>query len=373
MERRNFLTGLAAGTATAGVAATLGTAKQAIAAPAVNKGVREWKMVTTWPKGFPGLGTGAQRAADRITAMSDGRLKVKLYGAGELVGALEIFDAVSGGTAEMGHGASYYWQGKNIATNFFTAVPFGMTANEINAWVKFGGGQELWDELYARFNLKGFQCGNTGVQMGGWFNKEINSMDDMKGLKIRMPGLGGEMMRRIGATAVTLPGGEIFPALQSGTIDATEWVGPWNDLAFGFYKVTKYYYWPGVHEPGSTLEMMVNKEAYDDLPKDLQEIVSASAAAENDIMYAEYNAKNSASLDTLINKHKVNLRQMPDEVIKALGASASEIISELREHDDALVKKITESFLAARKNGMEWSRLSDQGYMNARQLVPNFG
>ena len=248
-----------------------------------------------------------------------------------------------------------------------------MTANEIDAWIKFGGGQQLWDELYARFNLKGFQCGNTGVQMSGWFNKEINSMDDMKGLKIRMPGLGGEMMRRIGATAVTLPGGEIFPALQSGTIDATEWIGPWNDLAFGFYKVTKYYYWPGVHETGTTLELMVNKEAYEDLQKIYSILLRNAATAENNVMYAEYNAKNAAALETLINKHKVKLRQMPDKVVMSLGSAASDIIAELRDHDDDLVKRITESFLVARKNSLEWNRLAEQGYMNARALVPNFG
>ena len=206
-------------------------------------------MTTTWPKDFPGLGTGANRLADYIGALSDGELTVSVHGGGEIVPALEAFDAVSKGVAEMGHGAAYYWKGKTSAAQFFAAVPFGLTAQEMNAWIYTGGGQKLWDDLYAEFNLKPFLAGNTGVQMGGWFNREINSLEDMNGLKMRMPGLGGEVLTAIGAVPKLLPGGEIFTALESGAIDATEWVGPYNDLAFGFYKAAQYYYYPGWHEP----------------------------------------------------------------------------------------------------------------------------
>ena len=211
---------------------------------------RELKMVTTWPKDFPGLGTMAERTAQFITEMSGGALRVKVYAAGELVSAFESFDAVSTGAADLYHGAEYYWVGKAKAYPFFTAVPFGMTAVEIMAWTEFGGGHELWDELAAQFNIKPFIAGNTGHQMGGWYKEPINSLEDLRGRKIRMPGLGGEVLRRVGASAVAISGGEIYQALQSGAIDGTEWVGPWNDLAFGFYREAKYYYWPGFHEPG---------------------------------------------------------------------------------------------------------------------------
>jgi hypothetical protein len=195
--------------------------------------------------------------------MSGGQLEVRVFAAGELVPAFGSFDAVSSGNAEMCHSVSYYWQGKSPAFNFFTAVPFGLRATEHAAWITYGGGQELWDEVAAPFDIKRFLRASTGVQMGGWFNQEINSLDDYKGLKFRMPGLGGEVLRRLGAAVINLPVGEIFPALQAGTIDGTEWVGPWHDMAAGFYKVAKFYYWPGWHEPGTTGEVMVNLKAWE--------------------------------------------------------------------------------------------------------------
>ena len=360
MKRRQFIKGAAA----AGVA---GAAASALSAPAIAQGMRELKMVTTWPKNFPGLGTGAQRLADSITAASGGKLTVKLYAAGELVPPFESFDAVSTGTADMYHSAEYYWQGKHKAFNFFTAVPYGFTANEIDAWINFGGGQELWDELAAGFNLKSLAAGNTGVQMGGWFNKEVNSLEDYKGLKIRMPGLGGEVLRRIGAAAVTLPGGEIFPALQSGAIDATEWVGPWNDLAFGFYKITKYYYWPGFHEPGSTLACGMNKGVWDSFSPADQAMIQACCAAENNRSYSEFNAKNGDALDTLINKHGVQLRKMPDPVMNEIGRQSGIVVREVGSVDD-IGKRILESYLKFRDNSIGWSKLSDQAYANSRLL-----
>ena len=276
------------GTAIAG-AAVAAAAASSFPAPAISQGTRQLKMVTTWPKNFPGLGTGAQRLADRITNGTEGRIEVKLFAAGELVPPFESFDAVSQGTADMYHAAEYYWQGKSKAFNFFATVPFGLTASEVDAWIYHSGGQALWDELGAEFNLKPLMAGNTGVQWGGWFNKEMNSVEDYKGLKMRMPGLGGEVLRRLGAAAVALPGGEIFPALQSGTIDATEWVGPWNDLAFGFYKITKYYYWPGFHEPGTILSFGINKGVWDSLSASDQSLIETAAAAENSYVLAEFN------------------------------------------------------------------------------------
>ena len=207
--------------------------------------VYQWRMVTTWPKNLPGLGTAPERMAENIRTMSQGRLNIKVYGAGEVVPALEVFEAVSQGTVQMGHGAAYYWRGKVPIAQFFTAVPFGLTAQEMNGWLLHGGGMELWRELYARYNLVPIPGGNTGVQMAGWFNREINSLDDFKGLKMRIPGMGGEVFERAGGTAINLPGGEIFTSMQTGVIDATEWVGPYNDLAFGLHQVARYYYYPG--------------------------------------------------------------------------------------------------------------------------------
>lgn len=361
MDRRSFLknAGLAAG-ATAG-AATL-------AAPALAQGKRELTMVTTWPKNFPGLGTGAQRVADRITNATDGRLTVKLFAAGELVPAFESFDAVSSGTADMYHGADYYWQGKHKAYPFFTAVPMGLTANELDAWINIGEGQALWDELAAQFNVKPFMAGNTGLQMGGWFNKEINSLEDMKGLKMRMPGLGGEVLRRLGATAVALPGGEIFPALQSGAIDATEWVGPWNDLAFGFYKIAKFYYYPGFHEPGAGLSCGINMDVWNSFSDSDKALVRDACLAENNYMFSEFNYNNGAALDTLVNKHGVQLKKFSPEVFDAIGKVSEEVVAEVANEDD-LSKRIYESYIKARKEVGDWINTSEGAYMDARKRI----
>ncbi len=360
MKRRDFIKGVSAGSvATTGM---LGGIHKASAAKTI-----KWKMVTSWPKNFPGLGTGANFLAQTINDMSGGRLKVKVYGANEIVPALEVFDAVSRGTAQMGHSGAYYWKGKHPATQFFTSVPFGLTAQEMNGWLYHGGGLKLWEELYDKFNLIPNAAGNTGVQMGGWFNKEINSVDDLNGLKMRIPGLGGEVLKRAGGTPVTLPGGEIYTSMQSGAIDATEWVGPYNDMAFGLYKVAKFYYYPGWHEPGSTMEAMINKDAFNALDKDLQVIVRVACRVANQDMLADYTAKNNQALQTLMTKHKVEIRQYPDDVIKKLHTLSNEVVAKVGEHD-ALSKKIHQSFLAFKTNVTQWSKVSEQDYMKARAL-----
>lgn len=358
IARREFLK-------TAGIGAAA-TAATTIAAPAIAQNKIQAKMVTTWPKNFPGLGTGAQRVADRITAMTDGRIDVKLFAAGELVPAFESFDAVASGAAEMYHGADYYWQGKHKGFNFFTAVPLGFTAQELEAWVHFGGGQELWDELAGGFGVKSFLAGNTGVQMGGWYRNPITKLDELKGLKIRMPGLGGEVLRKLGASAVALPGGEIFPALQAGTIDATEWVGPWNDMAFGFYKILKNYMYPGFHESGSGLAVGINKKFWEGLSKSDQALVEAACAAENDIMMAEYNARNGAALTELIEKHGVQLHKFPDEVFKQIADASESVVAEAGSVDD-IGKRIYESYIKFRKEVGGWTKLSDEAYTVARR------
>lgn len=325
-----------------------------------------WKMVTTWPKNFPGLGTGAEKLAKNITEMSGGRINVKVYAAGELVPPLEVFDAVSRGTAELGHGAAYYWKGKVPAAQFFTAVPFGLTAQEINAWVYHGGGLALWEEVYKPFNLIPLAVGNTGVQMGGWFNKEINSIADFQGLKMRIPGLGGEVLKKVGGTPVNLPGGEIFTALQTGTIDATEFVGPYNDLAFGLHKAAKYYYYPGWHEPGSAMELVINQDAFAKLPKDLQLIVRSAARQANADMLDEFTALNNDALNTLVNEHKVQLKPLPNDVLAALRNASDETLKEVAATDE-MSQKVYDSFINFRKKVSAWHAVSENAYVEARE------
>jgi TRAP-type mannitol/chloroaromatic compound transport system substrate-binding protein len=357
MQRRRFIKSLGAGSLALGGAAGLEAAQA--------KAEHKWKMVTTWPKNFPGLGTGANNLAALIGEMSGGRIEVKVYGAGELVPPFEIFDAVSRGTAEMGHGSAYYWKGKSEAAQFFSTVPFGLTAQEMNGWIYHGGGLELWTELYGKFGLVPAPAGNTGVQMGGWFNKEINSVEDLKGLKMRIPGLGGEVLARAGGTPINLPGGELFTALQSGAIDATEWVGPYNDLAFGLYKAAKYYYCPGWHEPGTILEAMINKQVYDALPADLQSIVLNACRVVNQDMLAEYTARNPAALQTLISKHEVQLRRFPDDVILKLRELSEQVVAEIAEKDE-LSSKVYASYKKFLVQAKEWSGISELTYLRAR-------
>jgi TRAP-type mannitol/chloroaromatic compound transport system substrate-binding protein len=358
LDRRSFLTAGAVG-ATAG----------ALAAPAVLAQDKQIvRMVTTWPRNFPGLGTGAQRIADRITAASDGRIEVRLFAAGELVPAFESFDAVATGAAEMYHGVDYYWQGKHKAYNFFATVPMGFTAQEMHAWMTFGGGQALWDELGRNFGVKGLMAGNTGPQMAGWFRNPIMSLDDLKGLKMRMPGLGGEVLRALGATAVALPGGEIFPALQAGTIDATEWVGPYNDLAFGFQNILKNYMYPGFHEPGPVLSTGVNLSWWERQSAADQALIEACSVAENDVMLAEFNARNGESLERLINEHGVNLIKVPDDVFAAIARTSEEVVASVAEGDD-FGRRVYESYMDFRKKVTPWTALADEPYTVARRAA----
>ena len=330
--------------------------------------IYSWKMVTTWPKNLPGMGIAPETIADMVRKMSRGRLDIKVYGAGEIVPALEVFEAVSQGAVQMGHGAAYYWKGKIPIAQFFTAVPFGLTAQEMNGWLFHGGGMELWRELYSRYNLVPIAAGNTGVQMAGWFNREINSLEDIKGMKMRIPGLGGEVFERAGGTAVNLPGGEIFTSLQTGVIDATEWVGPFNDLAFGLYQVAKYYYYPGWQEPGPTLEAIVNKEAYDSLPEDLREILKAAVLTVNNDLLAEYTSRNNAALRELVDEHGVELRQLPDDVIKELGKISMEVTASIVD-EDPLSQKIFDSYSRYRRDVIAYQRISERAYSDARNLV----
>ena len=362
MKRRNFIKKSVAIGAAAGLSS--------FPAPAIAKGKVQWKMVTCWPKNFPALGTGVQRIADSIYEMSDGRFEIKVYGAGELVPAFEVFDAVRERVAEMGHDAPYYWVAKHSAMPFFTTVPGGLTAQEHASWIYFGGGQKLWDQLYEKFGLKGFLAGTGGPNVGGWFRNEIKSLDDFQGLRMRMPGLGGEMLSRIGAVPVNMPGGEILPALQSGALDAAEWVAPYNDLAFGFHKITKYYYAPGIQEPGSALALTLNLEAYNDLPKDLQAMIKIAAGDEAFRMLSEMTAGNAIALEVLLSKHGVILKNFPEDVIAAMFKAGKDIIKE-KSQEDKFTLKVYNQWINYRAKIINLAPLTELGYMKLRSKFDN--
>ena len=359
MDRRSFIR--KAGLAGVGAGATT------LAAPAIAQDNITWRMVTTWPKNFPGLGVGAQRLADRITAASGGRLTIQVFSAGELVPPLQSLDAVIDGSAEMSHGAAYYWQNKSLALSFFTGVPYGMTSRELSAWVRYLGGQELWDEIYDQFGVQGFLSGDTGTQAGGWFRNELTGVDSVKGLRFRTPGLGGRVWEKLGATVTNMAGGEIFQALQSGTLDAAEFVGPYNDLALGFYQVAKNYYFPSFVEPGLATELVVDKAKYQALPEDLQAIIRDVSQAEYDQVPSDFYANDPRALQTLVNDHGVNVRQFPDDILEAGAVGAKEIITELRDSDDPLVKKTAESFVESLNLMRNRTREIDGAFIQARE------
>ncbi|MGC6511607.1 MAG: TRAP transporter substrate-binding protein [Parvibaculales bacterium] len=357
INRRKILAGAA------GLAA--GTTAFKPAAPAYAKGKRRLKQVTTWPKNFPGLGTAPENIAKRVEAMSDGELKIKIFAAGELVGALEAFDAVSTGTADMYNGAEYYWQGKDPVFAFFTTWPFGMTAVEFAAWIEFGGGQQLWDELTARFNIKSFLSADSGTQSGGWFNKPINTVEDFKGLKMRMPGLGGEVLRRLGALPVVLPGSELYAAMQSGAIDASEWVGPWNDMAIGFHQVGKYFYSPGFHEPNAALATGINLEVWNSLSATHQAILKTACQAEAHRTNAQYFYNNAKALRDLKAKHGISPQNFPEEVMTALREKSGEVMQEIAGRSD-IAKRVYDSAMSAMSLYREWSPYAEEGYLKHR-------
>jgi len=360
MERRKFLKGAAL---TAGAAATT-----TLAAPAVAQSSIDMAIVSTWPRDFPGLGIPAQRLAARIEELTNGEIKVQYFAAGERVGAFDSFDHVASGEAQAYVGAEYYWEGKPPGFAPYTAIPFGLTASEMDAWIKYMGGQELWDELSAEFGIKAWAAGNTGCQMGGRFNKEINSPDDLKGLKMRIPGLGGDVMAKLGASPVALPGGQIYENLVSGAIDATEWVGPFNDYFMKFYEAAKYYYWPGMHEPGSQLALGMNASWWGGLSKNHQAIIQAACNEENARTMAETNANNGTYLEKLITENGVVLKEFNDDVYDAFGEAAKEVEEEARSHSD-LSKRIYDSSDAARDDVGKWMKLSDISYSQKRNRV----
>ena len=327
-----------------------------------NSKIYHWKMVTTWPPGFPVLQEGAERFADNVKTMSNGRLNINVYAGGELIPPLQTFDAVSQGTVEMGHGSAYYWAGKVPEAQFFSTVPFGMTARGMNAWLYDGGGLELWREVYKPFHVIPFPLGNTGVQMGGWFNKEINSLDDIKGLKMRIPGLGGKVFAKAGGNPVLLAGSEVYTALERNTIDATEWIGPYHDQRLGLYRAAEHYYYPGWHEPGTVLELTINERAWLSLPADLQAIVSNAAQAENLRMFSEMEQKNMSALQELRQRENVQIHHFPKDVLAKLKSLTDETLQEEADKDPKF-KQVYDAYQTFRQLNDDWSAISENAYL----------
>lgn len=335
MKRRDFLR-KAVVTGAAGGATVL-------AAPALANSTLNLKLVGAFPKGFPGVGTSAEQLGKRIEALSDGKISIKYYGGGELVPPFETFSAVSSGTADIGHNAPYYQVGKIRSTMYFTSLPFGLDATELSGWLRHGGGQALWDEAYAPHGVKPFYAGSSGAQAGGWFKKPIKSLDDLVGLKMRIAGLGGDILRRVGATTVVTPPPEIFSALQSGVVDAAEFVGPWNDLALGLYKIAPYYHLPAFHEPGPGLEMIVNQNTYENLSPWLKTVLAQAATAQAEESTAEFRYYNTLALSTLVERGAI-LSAFPKDVMEAIGAAARDVIADYPK-GDAMSEKIHGSYM----------------------------
>ncbi len=360
MKRRSFLTkSVVAAAGATSIGACTEAAKNS-QGPYINfNKTYRWKMTTTWPPNFPIVGEGCKLLANWVKKMSGGRMEITVYGGGELIPALEGFDAVSNGAVEMNHGAAYYWAGKVPASQFFAAVPFGMNALQMGAWIISGGGAKLWEELYEPFNITPILCGNTGVQMAGWYKRPINSMEDLQGLKMRIPGLGGKVLAKAGGTPVLVAGGEIYTNLERGVIDATEWIGPYHDYLMGFYQVAKYYYYPGWHEPGPALEMLINKPKFESLPSDLQEIIRTACYRTSRWMGAEFDSINGKYLRKIIEETDVKVSAFPSEVLQELKDYTREALDELTSKD-AASKKVYEAFTKFKEEVGTWMNISER-------------
>ncbi len=356
-----------------GTGAAAAAAASSFPKPAISQQRIEWRMVTAWPRNLPGPGVAAQKVADRIAAVTGGRITVKLFAAGEIVPATGVFDAVAAGTADLYHAVPAYWVSKSPGIGFFGSFPFGMTAYEQQAWLMHGGGQALYDEIYARFNIKPFNTGNSGPQWLGWFRKEIKSIDDFRGLRFRTAGLGAEMFRRAGASVVTLPAGEIFQALQSGTIDAAEFVGPFSDAPLGLHQVAKNYYYPGVQEPSSAEEIGINLERWNALSDDLKAAIRYACQSVAEEVTTEYDTRHPQALAQLVSQHGVQVKEAPQDLLIALGNAAGQMLAEYREHQDPLVKKIANAYAEFRNRSQSYMMQSYGAIFNARALPIKWG
>ena len=357
MDRRSFIKSSALGGSAAAAA---------LATPAISQGMVKLTMVTSWPRGFAGVDDAAQRVSQNVAAISDGSLEIEVKAAGELVGALEVFDAVSAGQADMYHSADYYFIGQHPAWALFTGVPFGMTATEHNNWYYHGTGSQRHNELGEIFNLKPFVAGNTTAQSGGWFRKEMTSPEDFNGLKFRMPGLGGQVLGRLGASVQNIPGGEIYQALESGALDGTEWIGPWADEKMGLAEVANFYYTAGMHEPSAALTLAVNLDTYNSLSPTHQSMLEIAAGHANIWSMSQFLYNNGEALRRLT-ASGVKILEFPDSVWDAFGAAAKEVYAVYSE--DELFAAAYEEYLAAMKDSSDWISRSISVYRRQRDRV----
>lgn len=370
MKRRFFIrNGVLAA---AGVAAT-GAATSSFPKPALSQGRIEWRMVTGWPRGLPGVATGADKLAQRIGEMSDGRLTIRVFHGGELVGAFAGMDAVMQGTAEMCHDGSFYHLGKSRTLAVFSNVPYGLTASENVAWMLHGGGLELWNELNDRFGCISFPCASTSAQVFGWFRREVNTPEDFRGLKMRIPGLGGEVFREMGGAGIAMPASEIFQALQSGTVDAAEFIGPWVDRALGLQQVAKICYGPGVNEPGTVLQCLINKARFTALPRDLQRIIEVACYAGHEDMKTEYDLRHGEIMEQMRTQEGVRFLRLSNDILTALGEAAQRVVVREYEQADALGRRIWESHMNARASLRRYSEFNERAFLNARSLRFQYG
>ena len=371
LSRKTFFKGLALGTISLPVVLrscmSQNAAQNASSPNIINRKNYKWKMVTTWPPNFPVLDEGCKLFSKWVEEMSEGQMEIAVYGGGELVPPLEAFNAVRSGAAEAGSGAAYYWAGMVPSAQFFASVPFGMNAQQLNAWILCGGGMELWEECYSAYGLVPMLGGNTGVQMGGWFNREINSMDDFQGLKMRMPGLGGKVLKKAGGAPVLLAGSELYTGLERGIIDATEWIGPYHDHKMGFHQIAKYYYSPGWHEAGTTLEFFFNKKKFDALPRHLQVIMQTASQRLNTWMLSEFETQNGYYLEKIMEEGEVEIRKFPDDVLAQLRTYTEEVIQELVD-SDPFAKKVYDSYNDFRNKAVAWSKLTEKVFYNSIQI-----
>ena len=358
MERRTFLKKAGAATAVAAATAVTIKAPTVIAAPKIR-----WTATSFWNPKVRIMFDMVKAFCDNVKEMTDGQFEIKLYGGGELVPPPGAFDAVSKGTVQMGTGSPYFWAGKSTAFNWFGSIPFGMNAQSINAWYYEGNGQTLMNELYDKFDLVPRIIGNSGMQMGGWYRKKINSLEDFKGLKMRIGSIAGKVLSKVGVTTVFVPPSEIFPSLERGVVDAAEFVGPVHDILLGLYKVAKYYYTPGWHEPGPTLDIFFNKKAYNDLPKHFQRVLDIAAANINIRTLAAFDAQSGTALDTLVKEHKVNVQVYPADVLKKLKVISKDVVAE-EANKDAFALKVHQDYKAFQAKTAVWGKMSEKVYWN---------
>ena len=360
VKRRDFLKGAAVGTAAATSAACAPSGVED-GAPAIQTAPRlTWRLASSFPRGLDTIYGAAEVFSDRVSKLTDGRFSIRCYPANELVPALQVLDSVQQGTVQIGHTASYYFKGKNPALAFDTAMPFGLTARQQNAWLYHGGGLELIQEVMTDFNIRSFPGGNTGAQMGGWFRREIGSLADLRGLKMRIPGHGAEVMADLGVTVQTLAGSEIYPALERGAIDATEWIGPYDDEKLGFHRIAKYYYYPGWWEPGPNLSLYVNQTSWDKLPVAYQQVFEVAAYEANMTMLSRYDAENPAALKRLVDGG-VQLRAFSQDIMHAASERA-EAILEKEASEDPTYRKIYDSWKAVRSSSFSWFDRAEMAY-----------